>query len=531
MKNTFASKKQFHQISEMVAHAFDMKPSRTKHKISMESGYKNANALLASIPSENQTLSHSSTSSFNTNSIERLISTDSIKDDLYETNHRQKHYVSSEHELNLVQFKMPLYLCLIIDGFYFSSQEWLNKTIFESSTHEANTICLSSEDEGNFNMKLSTFQHIIGNYIYNEEELLCFQGVQLEELIYASNLEQYNIIANSKKLHKTMDSSEKTELAARYLRAMVEIQNKYNDLYTYEDDIHTDFCDYIFHSFIFDIKRKVTFYDYRTLEEQLSDFSILSTPLKGTLHNECIENIATESDIFSHIIEFCLGHNQLIDSDFLKMTKSSFQKNENELNDFDFGVRRHFNYCWAETANHFFNKDDHENEFIVSDLLLSLEKAIISNVNRPLLKKFISSRPVNGKYFNPFANESYDIDEDNSFHYNSLLSWIVMNETVTHDYVTDNVKHLDSLRNSNMIQLLITHFKKELEETNFPVDFFKKHLMPERVLAFEYQQKNGRGFESKWVENNYLTLFDSLLNTKTLMEALKSELKIRKNIL
>lgn len=531
MKNTFTSKKQFHQISDMVAHTFGMKTARTKHKIATSSGYKNTNALLASIPCETKTSSNPTKSAFNTNSIERLLSENQIKEDLFNIHYRQKCFLSSVSDFRFVHFELPLYLCLIVDGFYFTSQEWLSKTVWEASTHDKNTISLSSEYEGNFNMKLSTFQHIIGNYIYNEEELLKFKDVQLEELIYASNIDQYNIIANSKKLHKIMDNAEKTQLAARYLRAMIEIQNKYNRFYNDDDCIYTDYCDHMFPSFIFNLKRKVSCNDYRTLEEQISDLSILSTPLKGSLYNENIENIAYENDIFSHVIEFCLGHNKLADSDFLKIIKMSFKKDENELNDFDFGVRRHFNYCWTETAKTFFKNDHDENEFLISDLLLSFEEAMISKVDVSLLKEFLSSTPIDGKYFNPFSDEDLNLTEENAFHGKSLLSWLVMNEAATVEYITDSVMHLNRIRESKLIQLLMTNFKKELEETNFSANFFSLHLMPIRANLHLIHKNKRKEFSLKWIENNYLTILDEILKAKTLMEALKMESKTRKEIL
>lgn len=532
MQTIFTSKKQFHQFSDLVSETFDLKKSRTKHKLASKSGYKNANALLASIPNESRKPSSVKTSAKNLFHIESMIGEHFDKTDLYEYAERRVLHYSSCWGAKEHIWEMPLYMCMLLDGFYFTTQEWLDSYVYEAATTERSRVVFSTEDQENFKLKLSTLQHLLGGYIFNEEELLQFNDIQLEELIYASNLEQYNLIANSKAIISKMDSNSLAELTARYLRAMVEINGEYHDFYRYEDS-WSESCDYIHHSLISNIKARIENYNHRTIEDQKNDFILLTPPPSNRLYKKDYSLIVCET-IPSHVLEYFLRFNTFETHDeFGKIVFSSYGKDENDWDDFDFAIRKHFRYFWEESANHLVNDlISHKEEFLLSDLLLSFEIAIQCNISKETLDSFLNyTVKEDGFFYNPFAEESMEnLDAEYSFNGFNMMTWLIMSETASYDFFHLKEDDIEKRLTNETLLFLIKEYYEDLNNTDFPTQFFCKYLGNSRIESFlHFKDKNEEKIHP-WVYENYEKIMVDIYESETLLDSIKNEMINRKKL-
>ncbi|CAH7398727.1 hypothetical protein VCHA53O466_50118 [Vibrio chagasii] len=216
----FNSIQQYNEISKLVAKTYKSNLGKTRHKLSIEAGYKNDNAHVAAIKAtEQETTLVRPTKVL----IESLGSHDL---DAFEEFTWFSQLPSINHQ-SPVNFTAPIYLKLFFDGFSTECKENLLERIYVSDKGEDDGLAFFLAGENEFFEHPDNYEFDYGVYfvatilqridphnIIEDKELLLAHPDLALELLNVGSLYQYNFFARNPELVKKLGLE--SEVAVKY---------------------------------------------------------------------------------------------------------------------------------------------------------------------------------------------------------------------------------------------------------------------------------------------------------------------------
>lgn len=525
MSNTFTSKKQFHKISKLVSSTFDIKESKVAHKLSNKEGYKNANALLASIKPKKENITQKPT--FKTmdhipfNKISGLTNFVKITTNDYNSSRICQFHITA-----------PLFVKMMFDGFVFKDSKILNKKIegpFERADAPSDTEVFSHinfsfdldfEENSSNVYSIGALQHIINGYVYSVDELKNFKQDTIDEIVMNSSIEQYNVIAGSEEICSKYDLD--YSLGLRYIKILTYINNDYNDYYYYES---IDRLDYINTSLNLS-------HDVISLEQAKEILISLETPTKNLrIYHEALSEYGYEESLMSHLTEYFLGinrpeHSELENTPIL--FKETAKKDKNLWDDVDFAFNKHIKFIFNVGFDILKYEDDEEkDEYLTNDLIALLESTTFIDYDKKTISDFLS--------FSNFHQPEHiydEIDEEkaqyNRFHkeddymhhwFNmNIFQWWCLSLADFPHYTFNGKNEKHSINNTiKNLEFLLNNSNKTLLSTIIGEEFISSRNE-------DFESYNGRARELFDIYK------DTVYESRTLEEFIKSTLKFYHNI-
>lgn len=537
MNNIFTSKKQYNKVSKLVSETFDIKESKVSHKIAKKLGYKNANAVLASIKDANASKplnSHLRSMNFIDEKV--LIQLTSFNKLILVKN--------TESQLNRLQITSPIFIQMMFDNYVITDSSFLNKKISlpqamkQEQTESLNNDSISfynqkfidPEDRYNQEYFISTIQHIITGYIYNLEELVNFSKEQLSELLHYCSIEQYNLITTDLDFTEKQDMDVKYEMSRKYIMEMIKYTNKYDDWYLRTFDTSLDFLKTLLE------KTKVYTKELATLE-----YIELGIPPKNSLDLYDINELCYEESVIEHLSDFTYGISSRQEHYLAECFQEMKNKQKNEWDDIDFAISKHLNYVAKEGLTMLRFYEDGKESYIANDLLVILEYAHLIELENRLYNEILSfssfddiylENPENLQY-NRYHNENFlnkEVEESYNWYNRSIFTWFINSTTslyeilqsrdVSENYIAQLEYHL---RNVDDV-LLDDYFSSDIVEEGFK--YFEQETLKsayERLSPMKERYNKNK----KFIDEQKM----KIKNSNTNREAIKEIIKLNKHFL
>lgn len=403
-KSIFTSKKQFHNLSQLVSKTFDIKESKVEHKLSQSLRYKNANALIADLP-KGQTETQANHFSF----LEDII--DLEADILAEECVFQKNE-NNEFGIKIDTFFVPRFVSFFKDKIISHDIDFLRQVAwmddFDFSQEEKSVLrsdCFIFSDKEHLSADrtifYSTLQHLFSGYVFDDELLSIFSFNQLKELITYCSIEQFNVICSAFDSLFSCDKKEVQDKLKRKIGLQLNIRyfetlNKIQDgLVEYNDP------DYLPHAILANIM-------FSENHDSIESMINISTPPLGYIMESEIKERCYEGSSIEHFGEVLFANTDLDKTTVVDAFKNIIAQNKKEFDRCEYAIIRHLTFAFESGLKSFIEDEDKREEFQLNDLTCIYE-IICEYLSDDVCQRFLAIRPDNSIY-----NRYYKFDENTS---------------------------------------------------------------------------------------------------------------------
>lgn len=420
--SVFESRQQLNAVSKLVSKTFDIKLEKVKHKLSLQEGFKNVNALASTLPDLAPTKESTT---------EKPLKT---------LDHFGEDFLMAEVECEFINYdknNQPtlIHLCapraikMMFEGYVFTSEKWLTRWAchldyleewedpisflnYDGNTTRQINLSFSIDDEKleeeyRYIFHIGTLQAMINKeYAITDLNILKSNPSLLSELLCVYNIPQYNFIVDNHKAFK-FNKSKKTNLIECYLGILNCHFNSFDD---YDND---------FEAIFYLINVEGAKISYSNFEEKVNTLKSIKTP-PFMFYEKSIDSNCCEESIVTTLIEgfFSITGEQFTDTDFSPIIKNIDVLNKNQTFTVeDESFFNHVSFCANIMSKQLI--DQTPSEYLSIDFPYIIEISRCLDIDETYFNKAMLTVPKNDilEHYCDCVDEKYK-DSDYSFYKN-----------------------------------------------------------------------------------------------------------------